>query len=131
MSSVEGNVLADIRDIANLGSRPKGGSHFFKVASGTRLAHRASGNRRLTGIHLAGNNTVVSTSGVYFNTVNALTSTSDATIIAFRDNNTYDSGWGFIACNVWLPFADDPNLYLYVDNGGTVPMNITFYWDYE
>jgi hypothetical protein len=112
-----------------IGDLARGGSHLLCVASATKLAHQATGNRRLTGVIIDGTNTVVSTSGVTFNTINGATSYSDATVIAIRGNATTDHAtlW---PCNIELLFAEDSNLKLYVDNGGAAVARVSLYWDF-
>jgi len=110
------------------GVQPFGGSHWFKVVAGTRLAHRADGFRRLRALHIIGINIVVSTSTTW-SQWNGVPSGGDATILSYRPNDANNIS-DVIYLNVPLPFDVDPNLTLFIDNGGTQICNVGVYWDF-
>ena len=124
------NALAEFFGAGGGGSaaRVRGGVHSFKVAQGTTMIHRADGNRRITSIRFIGTNTVISTSNATFNDINNATSYGRADILMLHTNQT--EGQDSYLMNTDLPFADDPTLHLYINNGGAAGCYVSISWDY-
>jgi len=124
-------AIVNIKDLLGQGAqlRPENGvTRFFKVAQATMLSWRMDLNMRLTNIRFIGTNTVVSLSGVRFTNVNGATTYDAPNVLAIHTNQTegQDDYW----MNVVLDFQDNPNLYVYVDNGGAAGCYIIFYMNY-
>lgn len=122
-------VATLIDGVGGGGVRPKGGSHWFKINNGVRLSHRATGNRRLTGVKITGGVNVAISTGTTFNQFNAIVTGGDASIIAFRSNSTQETYEEF-TMNIELPFADDPGLLIFIDNAGAQTAYVGLFWDY-
>ena len=111
------------------GQRLRGRSWFFKLAAGSpAVPWRVDQDIILTGVVCQGLNVVVSISGVAFSFITSQANYSDGAVIYLTNNQAADYK-GYVAMNVNLPMAQNPDLKLYVENNGSGVSYVSFFYD--